>query len=465
MPPSVATSPPVSFVILISAAAAMGGFLFGFDTAVINGAVIALQKTFQAGSWGIGLSVSLALLGSAAGAFFAGSIANRWGRATSMVVAATLFLVSALGSGIPFSLWDFIFWRALGGFAIGMASVIAPAYIAEVAPAQLRGRLGSLQQLAIVVGIFVSLLNNYFLARAAGSAEAPLWFGLAAWRWMFWSAIPAAALYGIWALLIPESPRHLVATGRANEARAVLEKIVGAAAQAKVQEIQRTVQQETPPSVGALRHRWGLLPIVWLGIGLSIFQQFVGINVIFYYGSTLWRAVGFSEEQALWVTVITGGTNIVTTLVALGCVDRFGRKPLLLVGSVGMAATLGALALIFGGAALDAAGRPVLVDRAGMAALVAANLYVFCFGFSWGPVVWVMLGEMFNNRIRATALAVAAAAQWIANFLVSTTFPPLVAALGLEVVYGAYTAAAALSFFFVLFLIPETKGRELEDID
>jgi len=282
---------------------------------------------------------------------------------------------------------------------------------------------------------------------------------------MFWSAIPAAALYGIWALLIPESPRHLVATGRANEARAVLEKIVGAAAQAKVQEIQRTVQQETPPSVGALRHRWGLLPIVWLGIGLSIFQQFVGINVIFYYGSTLWRAVGFSEAQALWVTVITGGTNIVTTLVALGCVDRFGRKPLLLVGSVGMAATLGALALIFGGAALDAAGRPVLAERAGMAALVAANLYVFCFGFSWGPVVWVMLGEMFNNRIRATALAVAAAVQWIANFVVSTTFPPLVASLGLEVAYGAYTAAAALSFLFVFFLIQETKGRELEEVE
>jgi MFS family permease len=207
------------------------------------------------------------------------------------------------------------------------------------------------------------------------------------------------------------------------------------------------------------------LPIVWLGIGLSVFQQFVGINVIFYYGSTLWRVVGFSEQHALWATVITGGTNIVTTLVAMVCVDRFGRKPLLLLGSAGMVATLGTLAVIFGGAALDAAGRPVLAERAGMAALVAANLYVFCFGFSWGPVVWVMLGEMFNNRIRATALAVAAAVQWIANFLVSTTFPPLVASLGLEVAYGTYTAAAALSFFFVLFLIPETKGRELEEVE
>jgi MFS transporter, SP family, sugar:H+ symporter len=465
MPPSATTSPHVPFVILIAAAAAMGGFLFGFDTAVINGAVIALQKTFHAGSWEIGLSVSLALLGSAAGAFFAGAIADRHGRATSMVVAAALFLLSAVGSGIPFSLWDFIFWRALGGFAVGVASVIAPAYIAEVSPAHLRGRLGSLQQLAIVVGIFVALLNNYFLAGAAGSAEALLWFGLEAWRWMFWSAIPAAALYGIGALLIPESPRYLVATGRENEARGVLEKIVGNAAQAKVREIHLTVQRGTTPGVFALRHGWGLLPIVWLGIGLSVFQQFVGINVIFYYGSTLWRVVGFSEQHALWATVVTGGTNIATTLVAMVCVDRFGRKPLLLLGSAGMVATLGTLAFIFGSTALDAAGRPVLDESAGMAALVAANLYVFCFGFSWGPVVWVMLGEMFNNRIRATALAVAAAAQWMANFLVSTTFPPLIASLGLEVAYGAYTAAAALSFFFVFFLIQETKGRELEDVE
>lgn len=453
------------YVILIAGAAALGGFLFGYDTAVINGAVVALSKAFNATSWLTGLAVSLALLGSAVGAFYAGPIADRYGRVKAMVVASVLFTISAIGSGFAFSIWDFIFWRVLGGIAVGAASVIAPAYIAEVSPAHLRGRLGSLQQLAIVVGIFIALLCDYFIAVLAGSAEAPFLFGVAAWRWMFWSAAIPAVIYGISALMIPESPRYLVAKNRETEAENVLAKILGGNVTAKIEEIRQTVLRERQPKLSDLLSRsGGLLPIVWLGIGLSIFQQFVGINVIFYYSSILWRAVGFSEQNSLWITVLTGAVNIITTLIAIAFVDKFGRKPLLLLGSIGMTVTLGTLAAIFGNAPLDAAGNPTLSGSAGITALVAANLYVFCFGFSWGPVVWVMLGEMFNNKIRGAALAVAAAVQWVANFIVSTSFPPLLQYFGLGAAYGIYTIAAAISFFFVLLLLKETKGIELEDM-
>ncbi|MCP6760194.1 MAG: sugar porter family MFS transporter [Fischerella sp. CENA71] len=453
------------YVILIAGAAALGGFLFGFDTAVINGAVVALSKAFNASSWLTGFAVSLALLGSAVGAFFAGQIADRYGRVKAMIVASGLFTLSAIGSGIAFTIWDFIFWRLLGGIAVGTASVIAPAYIAECSPSQLRGRLGSLQQLAIVVGIFIALLSDYFIAVSAGSAESPFLFGIAAWRWMFWTAAPPAIFYGMAALTIPESPRYLVAKGREPEAVNVLNKILGGNVLAKIEEIRQTVLTERQPQFSDLLGRnGGLLPIVWIGIGLSVLQQFVGINVIFYYSSVLWRAVGFSEKNSLTITVITGAVNIITTLIAIAFVDKFGRKPLLILGSIGMTLTLGTMAFIFGHAQLDAAGNPTLSGNAGIIALIAANLYVFCFGFSWGPVVWVLLGEMFNNRIRAAALSIAAAMQWVANFIVSTTFPPILQYFGLGTAYGIYTIAAATSLFFVLFFIRETKGMELENM-
>ncbi len=453
------------YVVLIACAAALGGFLFGYDTAVINGAISALAKAFNTTSWLTGFAVSLSLLGAASGAFYAGSLADRYGRVRAMIIASILFTISALGSGIAFGIWDFIFWRLLGGIAVGIASVIAPAYIAECSPANLRGRLGSLQQLAIVAGIFIALLCDYFIAMSAGSAELPFLLGIPAWRWMFWSAVPPGILYGIAALMIPESPRYLVAKHREPEAATVLTKILGGNVAARIAEIRKTVLQERQPMFSDLLGRKGrLLHIVWLGIGLSVFQQFVGINVIFYYSSILWRTVGFSEQNSLSITVITGAINIVTTLIAIAFVDKVGRKPLLLLGSVGMTLTLGTLAWSFGTATIDAAGNPTLSGSAGTIALFAANLFVFCYGFSWGPVVWVMLGEMFNNKLRAAALAVAAAAQWIANFIVSTTFLPLLKYFGLGVAYSLYATAAAISFFFVLLLIKETKGIELEDM-
>ena len=451
------------YVILISGSAALGGFLFGYDTAVINGAVGALAKAFHTTSWLTGLAVSLSLLGSAVGAFFAGRLADRYGRVRAMVVASVFFTISAIGAGLAFGIGDFIFWRLLGGIAVGIASVVAPTYIAECAPANLRGRLGSLQQLAIVLGIFIALVCDYFITVSAGSATLPFLFGIPAWRWMFWSAAPPAIVYGIAALMIPESPRYLVAKHREPEAVNVLTRILGGNVAAKISEIRQTVMQERQPQFSdLLGKKERLLHIVWLGIGLSVFQQFVGINVIFYYSSLLWQAVGFSEQDSLSITVLTAATNITTTLIAIAVVDKVGRKPLLLLGSVGMTLTLGTLASIFGTAAVNAAGTPTLSDSTGVMALVAANLYVFCFGFSWGPVVWVMLGEMFNNKLRAAALAVAATAQWVANFIVSTTFLPLLQSFGLGAAYGLYTIAAAISFFFVLLLLKETKGIELE---
>jgi sugar porter (SP) family MFS transporter len=451
-------------LVLIATTAAIGGFLFGFDTAVINGAVGALQKQFHASELGIGLTVSSALLGSALGAFVAGKIADRYGRARAMIVTALLFVGSGVLSGAAFSLWDLSVWRFFGGIAIGMASVIAPAYIAEIAPAELRGRLGSLQQLAIVVGIFAALLGDFGIAAHAGSASANAWLGFAAWRWMFWSELIPAIAYGLGALFIPESPRYLAARGRDADALLVLRSLMGDRADAKLREIRDTVEREHVPGMSDLfSRRYGLLPIVWIGIALSVLQQLVGINVIFYYSSVLWQAVGFSEHDALAITVITSITNIVTTLIAIAAIDRFGRKPLLIAGSIGMAATLGAMAFVFARAGFDAAGHPLLRSGDGVIALVAANVYVFCFGFSWGPVVWVLLGEMFNNRIRASALSLAAAAQWVANFAVSATFPLLQKA-GLGFAYGAYAAAAVVSLWFVLRWVRETRGKELEQM-
>ncbi len=456
--------PGTVYATMIASAAALGGFLFGYDTAVINGAVVGLGEMFGATSWAVGLSVSLALLGSALGAMIAGPVADRMGRVRSMQIAAVLFTVSAIGSGMPIGILDFIFWRILGGIGVGAASVIAPAYIAEIAPAHMRGRLGSLQQLAIVVGIFAALLVNYMVGSAAGSAANPFWFGLEGWRWMFWSEIPAAVLYGACAMMIPESPRYLVAAGQENEANRTLTRLIGTGAPARLAEIQRTVMRERRPRLSDLRGRFGLLPIVWIGIALSVFQQFVGINVIFYYSSMMWRQVGFSEENALAITMITGFTNIVTTLIAIASVDRFGRKPLLLLGSAGMFLTLGIMAYAFGTAEMNASGEPELSGNMGLTALIAANAYVVFFGFSWGPVVWVLLGEMFNNRIRAAALALGASVQWIANFTVSTTFPPFADRLGLDITYGIYAFFACLSFFFVLTFVKETKNKELEDM-
>ena len=452
--------------IQLAVVAALGGFMFGFDTAVINGAVTAVRDDFGMSSGLTGFVVASALLGAALGAWGAGRLGDRYGRIRVMVAAAVLFIVSAIGSGLATGPVSLTVWRVVGGLGVGAASVIAPAYIAEISPASIRGRLGSLQQLAIVVGIFVALLVDALLARIAGGAGEDLAFGLEAWRWMFISEALPGLIYGALSLTIPESPRYLVQKRQKERARKVLGQVLETGVDERIDEIERSVRAEerNDASFADLRGpALGLRPIVWVGILLSVFQQAVGINVIFYYSSALWQQVGFSEADALTITVITSVTNIVVTLVAIATIDKVGRRVLLLVGSAGMSLSLGTLATVFATAPVEG-GEPVLGDTAGMIALVAANLFVVFFGVSWGPVVWVLLGEMFNNRIRALALGLAAAAQWITNFLISQTFPTL-ADIGLGVAYGLYTAFAVLSLLFVAKYVRETKGRQLEDME
>ncbi|WP_029150950.1 sugar porter family MFS transporter [Microbacterium indicum] len=458
------SSPIRSHVTGIAVAAALGGFLFGFDTSVINGAVDALADQFSLGAGLQGFAVSSALLGGAVGAWFAGSIANRFGRIPVMVVAAILFLVSAIGSGLAFGVVDLIVWRVIGGLGVGAASVIAPAYIAEVSPANVRGRLGSMQQLAIVLGIFAALLSNAVFAAIGGGATGILWFGLPAWRWMFMAEAVPALVYGLISLRLPESPRYLVLHDDEVTAARVLHDYTGEIdVQGRISQIKQSLRSAEKESLrDILGHSLGLKPIVWVGILLSVFQQFVGINVIFYYSTTLWQSVGFDESSAMTTSVISSITNIVVTIVAILLVDRVGRRRMLLTGSVVMAVSLGMMALSFSFSTSTGDGV-TLPQPWSLIALVFANLFIVGFGATWGPLVWVLLGEMFPNRIRASALAVAAAAQWIANFAVSTTFPWL-SDIGLSFAYGIYAAMSLLSFFFVLWRVPETKGVELEDM-
>jgi MFS transporter, SP family, sugar:H+ symporter len=311
----------------VATVAALGGFLFGYDSAVINGAVSAIGQAFNVESGTLGFAVASALLGAAVGALSAGRIADRYGRLRVMQIAAILFLASAFGAGFAPNVELLVIFRIVGGLGVGIASVIAPAYIAEIAPASLRGRLGSLQQLAIVTGIFISLLVDYLFANAAGGSTETIW-GLPAWRWMFLAMAVPALVYGLLSLTIPESPRYLIANFRVPEARKVLTTMLGSGGmEVRIRRIQHSLESDHRPSWRDLRApKGGLLPIVWIGILLSVFQQFVGINVIFYYSNILWEAVGFSEADSFKITVITAIVNIVTTLIAIATVDRFGRS-------------------------------------------------------------------------------------------------------------------------------------------
>jgi SP family sugar:H+ symporter-like MFS transporter len=453
------------FIILITLVATIGGFLFGYDSGVINGTVDGLRQAFHSNSIGTGFNVACMLLGCAVGAFIAGWLADKLGRRTILIIASLCFSVSALGAGIAAGSGQFIFFRVLGGLAVGAASVLAPAYISEVTPAKYRGTLSSIQQIAIITGLTASFTSNYFLARIAGGSTHVLAFGFEAWRWMFWVMIIPSITFFFSLLFIPESPRFLVASRKKEKALEVLKKLMGNEAQAKVDEIDASLVSDhhRPRLTDILDSKTIVRPIVWVGIGLATFQQLVGINIIFYYGAVLWRSAGFTENDALLINVISGSVSIVACLIATALIDRIGRKPLLMIGSIGMAVTLGTLAAVFGTAIMHN-GTLELTGKTGPIALVAANLYVMFFNVSWGPVMWVMLGEMFPNQLRGSGMAVSGLAQWTSNFGITMTFPLLLTSIGLGGAYGLYAICAVISIFFIIKFVHETKGKELEEM-
>lgn len=454
-------------VLFYSLVAALGGFLFGFDSGVINGTVDALQSAFNSDAVGTGFNVASMLLGCAAGAFFAGTLADKFGRKPVMIATAAAFILSAWGSGISTGSTMFVFFRITGGLAVGAASILAPAYISEIAPAKIRGSLATLQQLMIVVGLFAAFLSNYLIAGAAGGASDPFWWEFSAWQWMFWVEIFPSSLFLICLFFIPESPRYLVASGRLDEARSVIRAVAGAkGVDEKIEDISSTLDKDKKPRLSDIisTYTGKVHPIVWVGLGLAILQQFTGINVVFYYGATLWQAAGFTEENALLQNVISGSVNVLFTFVAIALVDKVGRKPLLMIGAVGQGVMLGLLALIFGSAGVSESGALQLGDTAGLYALLAANGYIAFFAFSWGPVMWVMLGEMFPNRFRGSALAFCGLAQWLANFSITMTFPVFLEHIGLGASYGIYAFFGFVAFYFVKRFVTETAGRTLEDI-
>lgn len=451
-------------VVAASVSAAVGAFLFGFDSAVINGAVDAIGDGFELSAFVKGFTVAIALLGCAVGAWYAGQLADRIGRKKVMLIGAALFFASSIGSGLVGTVWELMFWRVVGGLGIGVASVISPAYISEIAPARMRGALTSVHQLAITIGIFAALLSDAVLANAAGDAADELFIGLSAWRWMFLVGAVPALVYGLLSVGLPESPRYLVRVGDDREAELVLKDMGDPDPAKKVADIRSSIAQEDRTSFADIKGpTLGLRPLVWVGIVLAGLQQLVGINAIFYYSTTLWKSVGFSDSDSFKTSVITSVINVTFTFVAILFVDRFGRRLLLLIGSIGMFIGLGlASAAFFHAEKVD--GDVTLPHSWGIVALIGANTFVIFFAATWGPIVWVLLGEMFPNNQRAYALAIGTVSNWLCNFAVSVSFPWLSDVIGLGYMYGIYAAFAAISFYFVRTKIPETTGHELEDM-
>lgn len=450
----------------ISCIAAMGSFLFGFDTGVINGTVGGLRLAFDTSLFVSSFNIASMLLGCGIGAFFSGWLSDRFGRRTMLMVAAVLFIVSAAGSGIAHSSDEFIAYRLIGGLAVGAVSVLVPMYIAEIAPAHYRGAYGTLQQFGIILGFLVVYTSNYLLVKLSGTSINEFWFGFETWRWMIWGELLPAAIFFITLFWIPESPRYLVVKGKNKLALKVLIKLYGQfLGEAKLLDISMSLSSDHSPRLSDLKNRGTgkVHKIVWVGLFIAVFQQLIGINVIFYYGSVLWELIGFSELNALFINIIVACVGAAGCLIMIFLVDTWGRRPLLKVGSIVIFFTLIALAFIFMNVEKDVYGV-IDLGHYKITTLVIVNLYVFVFNLSWGPVVWIMLGEMFPNQMRGSALAIVGLFHWIANFLVVMTFPLLLRSMGISGVFSVYGGFTLISGIFVFYYLNETKERELEEV-
>ncbi len=447
------------YLILITFTATLGGLLFGYDTAVISGAEKSVQA-YLITSLGLstfihGLTISSALIGCVIGGAISGFLASNYGRKRSLILAAVLFLLSALGSGYPEFLFFqkgevsigllimFNFYRIIGGVGVGLASAIVPMYIGEISPAHLRGRLVSINQFAIIFGMLVVYFVNWGIAKG----QTIEWINDIGWRMMFLSEAIPAILFGVLLFFVPESPRFLALNGKDQNALEILSRVNGIE---KAKEILSEVNKTISHSTGKL-FSYGKVVII-IGILLSVFQQFVGINVALYYAPRIFESMGAGKDASLMQTVVMGLVNVIFTVVAIMTVDKYGRKILLLIGSIGMA--IGMLAI---------AGL-AWFEVIGIGTLVFIIVYTASFMMSWGPITWVLISEIFPNKIRGQAVAVAVMAQWAANYLISSTYPVMMEYSG-AFTYGFYGVMSILSFLFVWKMVPETKGKTLEEIE
>ena len=448
------------YVVAVTFVATLGGLLFGYDTAVISGA----EKSIQAyliesqglSTWIHGLTTSSALIGCIIGGLISGIFASKFGRKNTLFIAAVLFLLSALGSGYPEFLFFqkgtptmglllmFNFYRIIGGIGVGLASAVTPMYISEIAPAKIRGQLVSLNQFAIIFGMLVVYFVNWGIA----NGQSLDWINDIGWRWMFLSETIPAVLFGILLLFVPETPRYLSLTNRDNEALKILTRINGPKIAA---EIMADIKGSLQHHASAKLFSFGKT-VIWIGILLSVFQQFVGINVALYYAPRIFESMGAAKDASMMQTVIMGLVNVIFTVVAIFTVDKWGRKPLLIVGSAGMAVGMFAIsALAFN-------------EIIGMGTLVFIIIYTASFMMSWGPITWVLISEIFPNKVRGKAVAVAVAAQWAANYFISSTYPAMMEFSG-GFTYGFYGLMSVLSLLFVWKMVPETKGKTLEEME
>jgi MFS transporter, SP family, xylose:H+ symportor len=450
------------YILSLTLTAALGGLLFGYDTAVISGAEQAIEvymiQSLGLGSLAHGLTVSSALIGCILGAMISGWISNSIGRKNALLVSAVLFILSALGSAWPEFLffqageptmgllWMFNFYRILGGVGVGIASAASPTYIGEIAPASVRGRLVSYYQFAIIFGQLVVYIVNWMIA----SGHSMEWIVDRGWRYMMASELVPATLFLVLLFFVPETPRFLASKSRRDQAFGILKKIYGSKdrAQGILAEIEASLRQKV--KAGRL-FSYGKL-VIAVGVLLSVFQQFVGINVALYYAPRIFESMGAGQNASMVQTVVMGTVNVIFTIVAIQTVDKWGRKPLLITGSIGMAAGM------FGMAAFAS------LQWFGIWALFFMVFYTASFMMSWGPVCWVMLSEIFPNKIRGQAMAVAVAAQWLANFFISSTYPAMMEFSG-AFTYGFYGTMSVLSALFIWKMVPETKGKTLEQME
>ncbi len=447
------------YIMGITLVATLGGLLFGYDTAVISGAEKSVQAylitSLGLGSLAHGATISSALIGCIIGGVISGFLAWKLGRKKSLMLAAFLFFLSALGSGYPeflffqkgepslSLLYMFNFYRVIGGIGVGLASAICPMYIGEVAPADIRGRLVSINQFAIIFGMLVVYFVNWGIA-----AGKPIeYINETGWRLMFASEAIPALIFGLLLFFVPETPRYLALTNHNDQALSILTKINGAQ-QAKIifEDIKKSVEAASEKLFA-----YGKVVII-IGILLSVFQQFVGINVALYYAPRIFESMGAAKDASMLQTVVMGLVNVIFTVLAIVTVDKYGRKILLMIGSIGMA--IGMFAI----------GALAFMKVIGIGTLVFIIIYTASFMMSWGPICWVLISEIFPNKIRGRAIAIAVAAQWAANYLISSTYPAMMEFSG-GMTYSFYGLMSVLSFIFVWKMVPETKGKTLEEME